>query len=339
MIDKEKYEQEPGEYVVYARWAHKSKLIYRQSMSDKSNIFKTNHLDNATHIYIILKEHEEIANKVMEEPGIDLWYCSEPRHTWTKTIGQNFWAIYLTSGKFSLTEPSHNDFNSGYIKASQKAYDLLVIDISLNTKQIVAFDEGFYYIINDRVGYQKLRHEVPSLKQFYINNGALSWLIPNDEDVLDSIDKSEWKIIGDKAVESLKKEIIISIEDENDGKVYEFEKPDNITVEFYSIKINNGQLYIFGATLNPSGIWVAGRWCASGFDLINKYDLTPIKPKWHENKANFPALIYHKGDYYVATEIKEDTLLISAVGDEICYPDECRLATKQEYDSIYYEDK
>lgn len=66
------------------------------------------------------------------------------------------------------------DFNDGYIKASQEAYDLLIeagypdasiVDLPFHKNYLLVTFDGF--IISQNIGID--------LKQFYINNKVLSW--------------------------------------------------------------------------------------------------------------------------------------------------------------------
>jgi len=75
------------------------------------------------------------------------------------------------------------NFNGGYIKASQEAYDLFVMDIDLNTKSIRVKTSGYYYIINNIVLWvDKINCITILLIQFYINDGTLSWDEPSTQE-------------------------------------------------------------------------------------------------------------------------------------------------------------
>jgi len=69
---KEIYEANPDDWVVYAKWEHKSKCIYKQVRFDDSSPFIGCHLDNASFIYLIAKQHEHIADAVIANPDVEV---------------------------------------------------------------------------------------------------------------------------------------------------------------------------------------------------------------------------------------------------------------------------
>ncbi len=121
----------------------------------------------------------------------------------------------------------------------------------------------------------------------------------------------------------------ISMTDE-DGKEYEFEKPENIVIKVYEAFLGS----IYGRMDNYVAKWTLDGVCIQiGANIYNvsKYNLTPIKPKWYEDEDNFPAMLTRKD----GTSI------------DICWTKEYwvyqqhdyKLSTKQEVDSFYYEGK
>lgn len=66
---KKLYDSEPDRWVVYAKWKHKSKLLYKQQVA---NPFEREHLKNATSIYIIDIKDEAIADKVIANPDVEV---------------------------------------------------------------------------------------------------------------------------------------------------------------------------------------------------------------------------------------------------------------------------
>lgn len=69
------------------------------------------------------------------------------------------------------------NFNGGYIKASQEAYDLLINDKELHTIFINRQYDGYYYIEDGKARWvaDTAFESLHKFKQFYINNKALSW--------------------------------------------------------------------------------------------------------------------------------------------------------------------
>lgn len=72
---------------------------------------------------------------------------------------------------------------------------------------------------------------------------------------------------------------------------------------------------------------------------LDKFNLTPIKKEWYEYPENFPALVWYKEDLVYIVGIGEDTLLKNVYWNDVCYPDDCILATKAELMSLYAGDE
>ena len=104
----------------------------------------------------------------------------------------------------------------------------------------------------------------------------------------------------------------ISVVDEN-GKVYEFEKPD---FECELLKVlfdHNNKAYIIGYSLDvrkelgypyPKTWTIDGKCYDDDDTLDGDFNLTPIKPKWYEDESNFPALLITNSgsdEFYIET--------------------------------------
>lgn len=78
-------------------------------------------------------------------------------------------------------ETEKQNFNGGYIEASQKAYDLLV-ELGYIAKSIPPVNASWLFVRKDNIyNYTNNQNSIETLKQFYINNGALSWDKPLPE--------------------------------------------------------------------------------------------------------------------------------------------------------------
>jgi len=124
----------------------------------------------------------------------------------------------------------------------------------------------------------------------------------------------------------------ISIKDES-GKEYVFEKPE-FGCELLKVYGN----HIIGATQTDSGdSWMEEKWTIDGKSKHHaKWNITPIKPKWYEDEDKFPVLLINNdgSDVFfvetyplnVGTKVLVDTKILG-------------LATKEEVDLLYYQDK
>ena len=122
----------------------------------------------------------------------------------------------------------------------------------------------------------------------------------------------------------------ISIKDE-DGKVYEFEKP---RFECELLKVVDGMIVMYYKTI--LGTMGARILTSDGTSTDESFSLTPIKPKWYEDESNFPMYI---------TPIDSDSMTNPMIltkpkhYSNIGNPHLWRLATKEEVQSLYYEGK
>ena len=131
----------------------------------------------------------------------------------------------------------------------------------------------------------------------------------------------------------------ISTTDE-DGKVYEFEKP-SFEIELFSVKVaGDRELSIFGA-------YKAGNeWYSIIFDIYgvcnepsDQLSLTPIAKQWYEDENKSPYAVMLKdekdGKYYINVLFWEDVSMPNF--KEVINNGTCRLATKQERNSLHYD--
>ena len=209
-----------------------------------------------------------------------------------------------------------NYFNDGYIVASEESYNLLV-KIGYQCRGYNPEKDMVFYTNHARfIG----RKENFRDKQFYINNGRLSWNKPKEELEDSSILHSD--------IRMRKEDFVISIKDDN-GVVYEFEKPD---FECELLKVYGD--YMIGATLSETGkTWMEEKWTIAGKSKHHKkWNLTPLKKEWFKDENNFPALVIGSNELFVI-----DT--ITSLGILKIESNELRLATKEELNSLYYEGK
>ena len=252
-----------------------------------------------------------------------------------------------------MSDKNKQNFNGGYIKASQEAYDLLVeagIGIKCNRRDI---DQ--YYVVEDgcfftaSLSYIKHSFQKES-KQFYINNGALSWEEPIQINSME--DLNELPIVGEEDVgrhndrntgnDSSSNDSVatctnktISITDEN-GKVYEFEKPE-FECELLVFRYRQICGIGFEHYSDETSIYPIV-WDKKGKSTThNNMDLTPIKPKWYEDKALIGkrAYLIHatSNEPFIETvgKINAGTIVMIKAGH-------LRLATKAERDSLTVEE-
>ena len=116
-----------------------------------------------------------------------------------------------------------------------------------------------------------------------------------------------------------------------DGTVYEFEKPD---FDCELLKVYENKKIVgsacdasFGHELQPF-IWNINGIVISRDSRI--YDITPIKKPWYENEDNFPALLIWN-DYDRVVYNKNE-----AINN---LEKNWRLATKEEVEALYYDNK
>lgn len=175
---KELYESEPDKWVVYVKEA-------RGAMVGQWE--KCEPLWNNLLVYkLIAKKDEIVADAVIANPNVEVEWENNmlPRATFAP-VTDEFFSFYAKYSKesfnYRLAKPQcDGKFNGGYIKASQEAYDLFVMDTYLHTKNIKPENNGCYIIRKSKVEYwdeESLIHINVDLdyKQFYINNRALSW--------------------------------------------------------------------------------------------------------------------------------------------------------------------
>ena len=176
LIEEKKkiYDLNPEKWIVYCKWEHKSKLTYKQIREPGISPFIG--MGDPSHIYLIDKDDEYIADAVIANPDVEVEFKSQSSVYFiplTKTT--QFFENYSPNWKYRLAKPQcDSKFNGGYIKASQEAYNLLVksgypdasiIDLPFDKNYLLVTFDGF--IISQNIGI--------TLKQFYINSGKLSW--------------------------------------------------------------------------------------------------------------------------------------------------------------------
>lgn len=198
------------------------------------------------------------------------------------------------------------NFNGGYIGASQEAYDLLVKEYVPQKGITQNMIHGYLRVSNGMIIDESLQHSVfLELKQFYINNGALSW----DEPTFNGFTSSE-KIEIMKKMQGHKIKTI-SIKDEDRNELLSIVK--YMANSFYS------EVKDFEPLDTTNGLIS---------QISNMVMDLQRKPKWYEDEANFPALIYTSEGFYVAKKKMEASYVFNGTD---------RLATKAERDSLYCE--
>lgn len=210
---KKLYESEPENWVVYLTIQEQ----YVKATGSKPD------WDNGWIYNIICKEHEPIADAVIANPDVKLEWSIDAEKAGFLDM-RDFFNMYDSEMAYRL-KPQKQDFSGGYIEASQEAYDLLV-ESGYNPLTYFKVDEWDWIFIESNSDINSCKKDgihINGLKQFYINNGALSWEKPSDEKTTN--DKSSTITSSDDSstIEELKETISISDED---GKVYEFEKPE-----------------------------------------------------------------------------------------------------------------
>ena len=130
----------------------------------------------------------------------------------------------------------------------------------------------------------------------------------------------------------------ISIKDDN-GKEYLFEKPE---FECELLKVTKDG-FILGYIRDDIGLapipmsWsdVTG-FCYSDCESEIGYNLTPIKAKWYEDESNFPALLVTNSG---SDEFFLETFPLNEGTKILLETKKLGLATKEEINSLYYQDK
>ena len=238
----------------------------------------------------------------------------------------------------------NKDFNGGYIVASKKAFKLLIKEGYKPTENYVKEFPSIFISSVVKNGFFSdgcERMEGGLHKQFYINNGELSWIKPKT----DEEQKAEDEIVALALKET------ISIEDDN-GVAYEFEKHKTRLPKLLKVveTTRYNDIHIIGYVYLPEqNEIIAGHWdilgnFVSGRANYKDYNLTPIKPEWYDNKSIFPARVVGTSGMAANTHYTVDrmnnlgVLCIEGTGRTIS-PDNCRLATKKELLSLHYEGK
>jgi len=386
-IEKLKELYASGDYVVYIKMNSNIDKYIKITINPSFN-------EKVTDYKLIHKKDETIADAVVENPHVEIEMIHgngsiEPIAC--------FFSEYRDFKTYRLKEPKQ-DFNGGYIEASQEAYDLLIKagysmyrikGMLAHHDVIIIYSDGGVWMINSK----KDAENNPSYKQFYINKGKLSWEKPKKTGFEESIkamtdfvsatygiktkgkeenaptcencgeygvhtdephtcrieynitSEKEMKIIepqdkdvadidvGDIA-ETTSEAETISIKDEQ-GEEYKFEKP-KFECELFKMVGTS----IFGwcrQISNPKvtyavewDMWGKCKWIKSA--KTKDYNLKPIKPNWHEDESNFPALITLKENNYKFE-------LCVSLEHWVNFRHYYRLATKQEVDSLYYQGK
>ena len=256
------------------------------------------------------------------------------------------------------------NFNGGYIKASQEAYNLLIADIELHTIYINRQHDGYYYIDNGIARWVATFDELPyNPSLFHINNGKLSWDEPihtsdiRDLDELPTGDEDmsmlgggncRWCGIYKSNSLKLSNHETLCLQEKNNQDKVDKQIKKIFTKETISITDEDGDIatkcgfeypiYVceifftdkYGVThgrIDNESI----RWNSKGLSFTHpdEYSLTPIQKNWYENEDNFPALIYTSEGFYVAKGKMEASYVFNGTD---------RLATKQERDSLHCEE-
>jgi len=153
-----------------------------------------------------------------------------------------------------------SNFNGGYIKASQNKSEKY--DAIINAKVICGtsfnWDANYWYIKDNQLKHANIEYiQHCHFQQLFVNNGKLSWdeteeLKPLDSDVNEILQDSIMELIGEEDgmvssnntnSNSLSNNTISITSD--DGKVYEFEKPE-FECELFAVR----DRAIFGTVFN-----------------------------------------------------------------------------------------
>mgnify|MGYP006995583509 CR=1 FL=1 len=265
-------------------------------------------------------------------------------------------------------------WNGYYIEASQEAYGLLISDgytpLGIGTHKYYEYD---FYIIDNSVINGTYRDNIKGEIPLYIVDGKLSAMSQNKPRAFASIEEGLQAIYcncklsadstntADKCVfcgklrdKSLKRATLIKeasrLAEEakpkilsitaDDGTVYEFEKP-SFECELLKVVDELNSQCIIGYTFKNNRV-LATKWHIDGCEMFTgtfsqNVDLTPIAKPWYENEANFPALVTKDGDTFQVWQKHFFERMLESMLDD--FANGWRLATKQEVDSLYYQDK
>ena len=172
---KKLYESEPDKWVVYDKIVYQDKRIEYKKVYEFSGSIQNSMIP-------IHKNHETIADAVIANPNVEIQYRWHEEN-WMGAKGSFF--EYCDIHCSYQLKPQKQNFNGGYIKASQEARNLLEADskaMKFNYQTIPDSDVHFL-VSEDGLGFMKVNKDqlYDDQKQFYINNGALSWDEPKAE--------------------------------------------------------------------------------------------------------------------------------------------------------------
>jgi len=179
---KEIYEANPNGWVVY-------------SNSEKKNTGFWYKLDlriyqiDFSYVVLIAKQHEHIADAVIANVEVEYRIPYEKHNESIEdsfSIDNNFFSRYNPDFQYRLKETKPVNFNGGYIKASQEAYDLLRKNGVESAHYVSRDRQSKWLFVKDNIIYNVYSEDdnvfqTKDYKQFYINNGELSWDEPKEE--------------------------------------------------------------------------------------------------------------------------------------------------------------
>jgi len=234
-------------------------------------------------------------------------------------------------GKDSEPVETKQNFNGGYIKASQEAYDLLIeggYERESHTNEL----QKYICIDNNRITYvvKEFLNSFPH-KQFYINNGVLSWEEPKGWS-----DKMEWTeppILKDcEPTSANNAQVEINNMEDLDGLPIVGEEL-RVTVTTSNPEI--GDIVTKTSVFDGNPINVTANETVTITKPIKSKDF--IKPKWFEDESNFPALM-------VVGRVKDEKIwwICEEQVEYMRFIDEYkvyRLATEEEVNSLYFDGK
>lgn len=312
--------QESGDYIIYCK------------ASNHDNWFSPRYEFNldgntpASSFVAIANKDKLIASAVAENNSVEVGVKDGDG----KFLTVPFFSTYHEANTYQLKQPQpvvKENFNGGYIEASKEAYDLLEKAGYILREGVVIDENHDRYMVSSTGDILPIHHKnvyvTVNNKQFYINNGQLSWVEPKEGfDAKNLVDDLVGDVIATQAE-------TISISDGD--KVYEFEKPDfNCKLLFYSDNEIHG-------VFRNEGSYYSCEWSAiTGIALhstetvieLSDYNLTPLKKQWYEDESNFKALLFRpKNSNFTIAKNKGQFLNLKLNG--------WRLATKQERDSLH----